>query len=219
MSLSLTRKQKYLFTGAFLLILFVALALAYHDPVLTSLNKTFGSNLYNFLGDGWIPVFTVITYIGSGYVSFPITGILILYLLFRRHYWIAALLTYNLIGVRQVNRLLKSIFEIARPELEPLVHASYYSFPSGHAMNSIAFFGLLAFLLGRYVARTKSQSVWLWTCSGLLIFLIGLSRVYLGVHFPIDVLGGFTAGGAWLLLSVYIHSLLPIMDRYTQRSR
>ncbi|ASN05432.1 phosphatase PAP2 family protein [Virgibacillus necropolis] len=220
MSLLFNRKQGYLLTGAILLILFFAdVASAYGEPNLIELNKGIGSTLYNFLGAGWIPLFTVITYIGSGYVSYPLTGALILYLLVRKNYWIAALLAYNLIGVRQINHLLKSIFEVARPELEPLVHASYYSFPSGHSMNSMAFFGLLAFLLSRYISRSKAQSAWIWTSAAILIFLIGLSRVYLGVHFPLDVLGGFAAGGAWLLLSICIHSFLPLKERSIHMKR
>ncbi|WP_404452128.1 phosphatase PAP2 family protein [Virgibacillus necropolis] len=220
MSLSYKRKQAYLITGAIILIsFFVALALAYGEPNLAELNKRLGSNLYNFLGAGFIPLFTVITYIGSAYISYPITVVLIVYLLVRKNYWIAALLAYNLIGVRLINRLLKSIFEVARPELEPLVHASYYSFPSGHSMNSIAFFGLLAFLFSRYISRSRAQSVRIWRTVAILIFLIGLSRVYLGVHFPLDVLGGFAAGGAWLLLSIYIHSFLPIREQSTHKKR
>lgn len=220
MSLSLTRKRVYLIIGAILLILcFAALAWAYGAPNWIELNKTVGSNLYNFLGDGWISIFTVITNLGSGNIHYPLTGIFILYLWVRKNYWIVALLLYNLIGVRQVNHLLKSIFEVARPELEHLVHAGYYSFPSGHSMNSMAFFGLIAFLLSRYILQSRVQSTLIWVSAAVLILLIGLSRVYLGVHYPMDVLGGFAAGGAWLLLSITIHSFLPIKERNTHRER
>lgn len=198
-------------------LLFVFFALAYNVLALADFNKKLGADLYNFLGNGWVSVATVITYIGSAYISLPVTGILALYLLFRKHYWIALLLVYNLFGVRLLTKLLKSIFEVARPVLEHLVHVSSYSFPSGHSMNSIAFFGLLLFLFSQHIARTKSQSTGIWTAGSMLIILIGISRVYLGVHFPLDVLGGFAGGGAWLLLSIYIYTFLPLRETSDER--
>ncbi|WP_099157499.1 phosphatase PAP2 family protein [Virgibacillus ndiopensis] len=216
MRLSHKRKQGFLIAGSLLLMLIViTLGIAYQDPVWSDLNRRVGSNLYNFLDEVWIPVFAIITNIGSGYFSLPLTGLLVMYFLLQRNCWIAGLIAFNIIGVRQFNHLLKSIFEIARPNLEHLVHAGYYSFPSGHTMNSTAFFGLLAFLLSRYIVKTKKQSIWIWSIASILILLIGLSRVYLGVHYPIDVLGGFAAGGAWLFVSICIHSFLPIKERET----
>lgn len=73
-----------------------------------------------------------------------------------------------------------------------------YSFPSGHATTSICFYGLLAILVcgaTRSVARRRA----IWAAAAVLILLIGFSRVYLGVHYPADVLGGYTLGIVWLL--------------------
>jgi undecaprenyl-diphosphatase len=72
-----------------------------------------------------------------------------------------------------------------------------YSFPSGHALSSFCFYGVLAGLL---CARIQSQAIriFVWTVSGALVLAIGLSRIYLGVHYPTDVLAGYIAAAAWV---------------------
>ncbi|WP_188456311.1 phosphatase PAP2 family protein [Virgibacillus oceani] len=214
MPLSRKGKRGFLIAGTlFLMIIVVIFSFTYHDSHWSDLNTAVAVKLYNFLGDGWTSVLTSITNIGSGYFQLPLTGLLVMYFVFQRYYWVAGLVAFNIISVRLINRILKSVFEVARPNLEHLVHAGYYSFPSGHAMNSTAFYGLLAFLICSYIVKTKKQRFWTWLLVSALIVLIGFSRVYLGVHFPMDVLGGFAAGGAWLLISIFIHSFLPIKER------
>lgn len=99
----------------------------------------------------------------------------------------------------------KLIFRRPRPTLfHPLLHESGYSFPSGHSLISVVVYGLLGYfvmhLFRRHAARIAVAIV-----SILLILLIGLSRVYVGVHFPTDVLAGWTAGIPWLLTCLAIH--------------
>ncbi|WP_085521912.1 phosphatase PAP2 family protein [Tuberibacillus sp. Marseille-P3662] len=206
--MTVIQKRNFLFTGMFVLaVLFIIVALNYHNSNWLVLGKEIQSYLYDFwgtIGDG---LFVVITYIGSGYVAFPLTGIIVIFLLLRKNYGMAGLLVLNLLGVRQLNRLLKLIFARPRPDLEHLVTVSYYSFPSGHAMNSIAFFGLLAYLLRSRLKNKGYDFRFIWLAAALLIFLIGLSRVYLGVHYPMDVLGGFLAGGSWLCFTLLLHSV------------
>jgi len=112
-----------------------------------------------------------------------------------------------------IDNALKMTFARPRPQLSPLfVDPSSYSFPSGHAMNSMAVYGCAAFLLSQALPRRR----WLFraTAAGLVV-LIGTSRVYLDAHWPSDVLAGFAAG--WILLSVvrswYLHdSTRPEID-------
>ena len=84
-----------------------------------------------------------------------------------------------------------------------------YSFPSGHSLFSFCFFGTLAGLLS---ARTDSrmQKIAIYSAASLLIFCIGLSRIYLGVHYPTDVLGGYLAAAVWV-------SAVVLLDRYRSR--
>lgn len=209
--MSMIQKRSYLLIGFVVLTtLFILLAQNYYDPVLQNIGKDIQSNLYDPFGNFWRDVFVVITYTGSGYVSFPITGLLVIILLYRKQYWMAFLLAYNLIGVRLLNWLIKSLFEVPRPGLEHLVYASYYSFPSGHAMNSTAFIGFLAFLISHQLKMMGKRASSIWAFSGILIFLICLSRVYLGVHYPMDVIGGFLAGGAWLFATLLIVTFIHV---------
>ncbi|WP_174612959.1 phosphatase PAP2 family protein [Virgibacillus ihumii] len=200
-------------------LLFVMIAVNFKETMLLNFGEWVQSYLYNFLGSFGDFVFVVITYIGSAYVSFPIMGILICVFLFQKRYWTMLLLVFNLIGVRQLNWLLKTIFERPRPELEHLVQVSSESFPSGHSMNSIAFFGFLAYLLYLKLKASGKPFRWVWTSAVVLIAFISLSRVYLGVHYPLDVIGGILAGGAWLLLSIFLYTYVPKKEHFNRRER
>jgi len=107
-------------------------------------------------------------------------------------------------GAGIINQLLKSIFQRVRPDLfsGPL-HLASYSFPSGHSMGSIACYGMLA-VLGIRLLRGRLAKIGLGVAATLLIFCIGLSRIYFGVHYPTDVIGGFLAGSIWLVISIAI---------------
>jgi undecaprenyl-diphosphatase len=97
--------------------------------------------------------------------------------------------------------LLKNVFDRSRPEIVPhAAYASSSSFPSGHSMMAAVTYLTLGALLASYHQRRRVKAFFLLTAT-LLVFLIGLSRVYLGVHWPTDVLAGWTAGALWALLS------------------
>lgn len=116
---------------------------------------------------------------------------------YKNRYWDAAMLTIALSGAFLMNYLLKLSFHRPRPDIVSLVKASGYSFPSGHAMASLAFYGMLAFLLWTYFRESKTVYLGI-LLIGVLVLGIGISRIYLGVHYPSDVLAGYAAAGVWL---------------------
>ncbi|WP_257351590.1 phosphatase PAP2 family protein [Pseudalkalibacillus decolorationis] len=130
--------------------------------------------------------------------------VLVIHFFVNRSPHLALILLFNLMGVRLMNRFLKNIYDRTRPDHTPLLDAGGFSFPSGHSMNSAAFFGFLGYLLWVYFSRSGVKKNYILYISGFLVLLIGLSRVYLGVHFPSDVIAGFAAGGVWLLLSMLL---------------
>src|SRR5699024_10773870 len=89
---------------------------------------------------------------------------------------------------------------------EHLVEVSSDSFPSGHSMHSIAFFGFLAYLLHLKLKDNRKPYRLIWARAAFLIGIIGLSRIYLGVHFPLDVIDGLLAEYAWLLFNVFLNA-------------
>jgi membrane-associated phospholipid phosphatase len=118
----------------------------------------------------------------------------------------AAFLTAAFVGAEVVNGGLKLAFHRPRPELA-FLHLDTYSFPSGHATVATVVFGTFAFLLWPH-ARTTGRRVALVAGAVGVIALVGFSRLYLGVHYLSDVLGGFALGAAWLSLCLFAHALL-----------
>lgn len=107
-----------------------------------------------------------------------------------------------------LNLILKEIVQRPRPEGFNLVVETGFSFPSGHSMAAMAFFGLLIWLIWH---SGKSRALRTWCCLGfgLVIILIGVSRVYLGVHFASDVIAGFCVSLAWL--TIYTKTIAPLL--------
>lgn len=125
----------------------------------------------------------------------------------KRHFWDALMVIAALGGGSLLNYLLKLTFQRPRPHFAALVDASGYSFPSGHAMVSAVFYGFLAYLIWLNIRNLSIRY-----CGaiglGILILLIGVSRIYLGVHYPSDVLAGFAAGGFWLAGCILGHQAI-----------
>jgi membrane-associated phospholipid phosphatase len=102
-------------------------------------------------------------------------------------------------GGALLNTGIKSIFHRARPMYASEFPVSSWSFPSGHAMDSLIGYGLLAYCIAARFPRMRRG---IYAAAITLIILIGFSRIYLGVHFLSDVLAGFTAGTVWLIVCV-----------------
>ncbi|WP_426490738.1 phosphatase PAP2 family protein [Hymenobacter sp. 102] len=139
------------------------------------------------------------------------------FLLMRRHRWYSLLVPVVALGSITLNLVLKQLYNRPRPLL-PLTSASGLSFPSGHAMISASFYGLLIYLVWTNVRRP----VWRYgvvVALSLLILLIGLTRVYLRVHYATDVLAGFTAGLGWLVVAIPVLKQLEIQAKKRFRKR
>ena len=113
----------------------------------------------------------------------------------------------NVVGALVLNQVLKFIIQRPRPDGFRLATVSGFSFPSGHSMAAMAFFGLLAWLVWRY-EKDRRQRALLVAAFALVIVMIGVSRIYLGVHYASDVIGGFCLSVIWLAL--YTHIAVPL---------
>jgi undecaprenyl-diphosphatase len=114
------------------------------------------------------------------------------------------LLWLALVGVYFLNDLLKWLFARERPDVFQwrTVGAGGNSFPSGHAMNAMVAYTVFAYLIAR-LESTAALRRTTFAVAALVILLVGLSRMYLGVHYPTDVLAGFAAGFAWAMACVF----------------
>lgn len=113
--------------------------------------------------------------------------------------WEALFLAVALGGGMVFNLLLKELFRRERPDLHRLIEEGGYSFPSGHSMASFLFYGMVAVFLYLFVV-SRLAKLGIVLAAVILIACVGASRIYLGVHYPSDVLAGYAAGGAWLVL-------------------
>jgi membrane-associated phospholipid phosphatase len=117
-------------------------------------------------------------------------------------------------GAGALNEVLKLTFQRVRPSLFPgPFHLTTYSFPSGHAMGSLACYGMLAFV-GIRLLRSRPSKLLLGLAAVLLVLGVGLSRVYFGVHYPTDVVGGYIAGAIWLAFTI---GVVQAAEWYAQR--
>ncbi|MEP6595067.1 MAG: phosphatase PAP2 family protein [Ginsengibacter sp.] len=144
------------------------------------------------------------TFLGTHIFLIPANILLVAYFLFiKRHRWYSIKIPVVALSSLVLMFSLKYLFRRSRPLTPLLEQARGYSFPSGHALISFTFYGLLIYLAWRNVKNIWFK--WLTIVAlALLIFVIGLSRVYLRVHYASDVIAGYCVGCMWLLLSLWI---------------
>ncbi|MCM3341400.1 phosphatase PAP2 family protein [Paenibacillus sp. MER TA 81-3] len=148
---------------------------------------------------------TIITHLASSHIIIPIALVLAAVLAFiLKRRWDAMSLFIALIGSSLFNEVMKHLIQRARPaDWEHWVQASGYSFPSGHSMVSMSFYGMLGYIIWLHLKEQGKPAAYVLVLTLLLIVCIGLSRIYLGVHFVTDVIAGYAAGAAWLLACIY----------------
>ncbi len=138
-------------------------------------------------------IMKIITFFGSYRFFLPV-GLLILFFMVREKNWVGTIfLLLALIGSFGVNALMKHYFLRTRPVEYFLIEKGGYSFPSGHAMVSMTFYTIMTYLLTRKKSGNSYNTI-LWILNFTFIALIGYSRIYLGVHWPTDIIGGYIAG-------------------------
>jgi undecaprenyl-diphosphatase len=140
----------------------------------------------------------LVTALGYGQVVLPLLAAVVFAFYLKGWRLAATLLVVSTTGGSLLTAVLKAVFGRARPELfESGYAASFYSFPSGHAAVAVGFYGTLTLILAY---RLRGFARWAVVASGvLLVLLIGFSRLYLGVHYPTDVLAGFLAAPLWVV--------------------
>lgn len=190
------------FLAAFFAVLLIIKNIVFPD------NKVFDDHAFRYLKHVVSPrntsVMEFITIFGSHNFLVPAYLFLIFYFFFlKKDRWLGIKITAVSFSSLIVMFTLKEIFQRQRPDDPLLYHASGLSFPSGHAFMSFSFCGVILYLIYR-----MKQPVWIKICLMTLMlaftFLIGLSRVYLRVHYASDVVAGFCMGFMWVVISLLV---------------
>jgi undecaprenyl-diphosphatase len=169
--------------------------------------------LYDTVITNWISSFTspgvtasmkFVSDAGGNWVVLGLLSCIVSYFLYqqKKHYWDAMIVQFCLWGGYGITQALKLGFKRQRPTLQRLVEASGFSFPSGHSMVSFAFYGMLIYIAYANLPRSAMRTTIVWFIA-VFICLVGISRIYLGVHYPSDVAAGFAAGGIWLIVCIF----------------
>lgn len=189
--------------------IFTFFAITFKTPWIEEFDSVVGDGIRTLRGDVLTSIFIFITDLGE---FLPILILAIIFILIAvfilKLRWKVLIIAGAVLGSWVTNAVLKLIFVRARPTVEHLSFADGYSFPSGHAMVSTTFYGLIGVILWNYFKEkgwpVLSRSIAIFTI--VWIALMCISRIYLGVHFPSDILAGAALGFAWLMLATMVMS-------------
>lgn len=169
-------------------------------------NELFQSDfiIYDFLVAHRTPfltsLFKCITHFGGAIVLLSITVLCSIFIKKKKYKYIIPI---NLGLIVCLNIVLKNFFERPRPDNFRIIEETGFSFPSGHSMASMAFYGYLIYLIFKNVKNKKWRNI-LCIFLGIFVFLIGFSRIYLGVHYTSDVIAGFCFSMVYLIFMISI---------------
>lgn len=179
-------------------ILFIALTAIILSNKIKTIDNIIKSFVIEIREDSLTNFMTIITNIGSAY-SLIIISIILLIIIKRKQ--IPKIISINLLLVFLISHITKIIIRRPRPIGINLINATGYSFPSGHSMVSMAYFGFIAYLIYKYI-NNKILKVILISLIFIIVILIGFSRIYLGVHYFSDVIGGFLLSTTYLMVFI-----------------
>ena len=193
--------------------LFIELTDELKDELLPQYDQAITDYVISFRTAALTKYFIFFTNIGDlyGYLIVLAISSFISYFFFKR--WRGVVQTIFVLVVASLsNVILKRFIDRARPGIEHLVSVETLSYPSGHAMSAMAFYGFVIYLFSRFKINIFLKTLIII----LLIFIIlniGISRIYLGVHYPSDIAGGYIAGFIWVVFCILIFNLVEVFRR------
>jgi len=159
---------------------------------------TFGMRGVTILG-GPLFLFSLSLVVGVGFFA-------------KKNFRAMILLIATVVGSSLLNEVLKASFHRTRPlPFFDITAPNSYSFPSGHALMSFCFYSSMAALTSRR-SKNRAVRITVWALASLLMLAIGVSRIYLGVHYPSDVVAGYAAAFIWVMFIVIVDRAIPRED-------
>ncbi|WP_026451669.1 phosphatase PAP2 family protein [Aequorivita capsosiphonis] len=193
--------------------IFIELTEFLKDDLLAQYDQQISEYVVSFRSPLLTDYFIFITDVGDvyGYLIVLALAIVVTALYFKN--WKYILQTVFVLLLSSIsNVLLKRLVNRARPGVEHLVVVETLSYPSGHAMGAMAFYGFLIYLFSRFKINVFLKFVVILLLI-TVIFSIGMSRIYLGVHFPSDIAGGYIAGLIWVFFCILLFNLAEVFRR------
>ncbi|WP_235560952.1 phosphatase PAP2 family protein [Bacillus sp. FJAT-28004] len=209
----------FVFTRAFLLSLmgaigFIWISIWIGDQRIAKFDQIIISKIQGTESANLTAIMKFFSMIGSGLVV-SILAVIMLVVLAKLQYRRELLFYVGiLLGSTILNTVLKLIFQRARPTIHRIVEVNGYSFPSGHSMGAFTFYGIIVFLLWKHIPNAHSRMVMI-AIGSVMILAIGISRIYLGVHYPSDIVGGYLASGTWLAISIGLYQY--VLERRSRK--
>lgn len=197
---TLRKNYKYIIAGIALLTFVLILEDVFEVPMLSMDKYMYALLVIELRNNTLTAIMKMITFMGSAYF---LGAFIIISFIFIKNKKIPLCFLINLVTITLLNQTLKIIIKRPRPIGYRLINETGYSFPSGHAMVTAAFYGYLIYIIYKYIDNKVLKYVLMVLCA-FLILLIGLSRIYLGVHYASDVVGGITFSIFYLILFVNI---------------
>lgn len=193
--------------------LFIELTEELKDNLLPQYDQAITDYIISFRNPALTKYFIFITNVGDfyGYLIVLAISSVISFFVFKK--WRGVVQTILVLLLASIsNMMLKRFIDRARPGIEHLVSVETLSYPSGHAMSAMAFYGFVIYLFFRFKIN-RFLKVAIIIFMAFIILSIGLSRIYLGVHYPSDIAGGYIAGFIWVVFCILIFNLVEVFRR------
>ncbi|RFU70627.1 PAP2 family protein [Peribacillus saganii] len=187
------------------LMFFVVMAILVRKHSIVDFDRTIITYVQGFETPILTSIMKFFTFIG-GTIPIVLISLIVLFILHKvlKHRSELILFVAVIAGANLLFVSLKLLFRRARPDLHRLIEAANYSFPSGHATVAFALYGVLTFILWRHISTCFGRTT-LIILSIIMIFFIGISRIYLGVHYPSDVIAGYFISSFWLTFAIWFY--------------
>ena len=198
------KNKKFKIYGVIIFIavlVFIGVAVGVQTGYLDGFDDTVRYRVYSIRSEKLTMFWKFITHSGDSEIVIMLGIVLLLVKSLRNKYGVKFAIAA--LSSTALYQGMKYIFQRPRPDIAlRLIEESGYSFPSGHSMNCLVSYGILAYLILKYCENARLAKIFS-VGLGLIIILIGLSRVYVGVHFPTDVIGGWSLGIAVIVAMMY----------------
>ncbi|WOD43482.1 phosphatase PAP2 family protein [Hwangdonia lutea] len=192
---------------------FIELTETLTTDVLVQYDTMVTDYIISFRSSALTNYFVFVTHVGDvyGYLTVLAISIFLSLVIFKRKKYVVQISVVLFLSALS-NLVLKRFINRARPSIEHMVSVETLSYPSGHAMSAMAFYGFIIYLFYKFNMNGFIKFTAIFILS-LLILSIGISRIYLGVHFPSDILGGFIAGAIWVVFCIVVFNMIEVFRR------